>query len=66
MCKMPLHRTIQTIQKSRQTKKDKSIMEINFTTKHVDEKLYQKSMLTYIYDHYLYNDYRRLVEQLKI
>ena len=40
-------------------------MIINFTTETIDRKLYEKSILTYIYDHYLYNDYRRLVEQDK-
>jgi len=62
---MSLFRTIQTIQKYRQTKKGKSIMEINFTTKYVDKKLYQKSMLTYIYDHYLYSDYEKYEIQNK-
>ena len=40
-------------------------MKINFTTETIDRKLYEKSILTYIYDHYLFNDYRRLVEQDK-
>ena len=40
-------------------------MKINFTTKTIEKKLYEKSILTYIYDHYLFNDYKKLVEQDK-
>lgn len=38
-------------------------MQINFETKHLDEKLYQKLILHYIYEHYNYKDYPRLREQ---
>ena len=40
-------------------------MKINFTTDKIEKKLYEKSILTYIYDHYLFNDYKKLVEQDK-
>ena len=40
-------------------------MRINFTTGHIEKKLYEKSILTYIYDHYLYNDNNKLMEQDK-
>ena len=40
-------------------------MIINFTTDIIDRKLYEKSILTYIYDHYLFNDNKRVMEQDK-
>ena len=40
-------------------------MEINFTTKNIDEKLYQKIILYYIYDHYYHKDYLRYIDQDK-
>ena len=40
-------------------------MKINFTTEKIDKKLYEKSILTYIYDHYLFNDYKKIMEQDK-
>ena len=42
-----------------------SIMKINFTTNNIDKKLYEKSALTYIYDHYLFDDYSRIMQQDK-
>ena len=38
-------------------------MEIKFTTKNLDTKLYEKLILDYIYDHYYHTDYLRYVEQ---
>jgi hypothetical protein len=40
-------------------------VEINFTTKNIDEKLYQKIILHYIYDHYYHKDYLRYMDQDK-
>ena len=40
-------------------------MKINFTTNNIDQKLYEKSALTYIYDHYLFDDYSRIMQQDK-
>ena len=40
-------------------------MKINFTTQKIERKLYEKSILTYIYDHYLFNDHKRIMEQDK-
>ena len=40
-------------------------MQINFTTRNIDQKLYEKSILTFIYDHYLYTDYKKIMEQDK-
>jgi hypothetical protein len=40
-------------------------MEIKFTTKKIDRKLYEKLILKYIYDHYYYTDYTRYVAQDK-
>ena len=40
-------------------------MKINFTTSKIERKLYEKSILTYIYDHYLFNDQKRIMEQDK-
>ncbi len=40
-------------------------MEIVFETKHLDKKLYQKLILHYIYEHYHYKDYDRLMKQDK-
>ena len=40
-------------------------MEIKFTTKNIDTKLYEKLILKYVYDHYYYKDYSRYVEQNK-
>jgi hypothetical protein len=37
----------------------------NFTTSVIERKLYEKSILTYIYDHYLFNDHKRIMEQDK-
>ena len=39
--------------------------QINFTTKNIDEKLYQKIILYYIYDHYYHKDYLRYIDQDK-
>ena len=38
-------------------------MKINFTTKNIDKKLYSKGILNYIYEHYNYKDYSRLMKQ---
>lgn len=38
-------------------------MKINFTTKNIDKKLYSKGILNYIYEHYNYKDYSRLMTQ---
>ena len=38
-------------------------MEILFETKNLDQKLYQKMILHYIYEHYHYKDYERLRAQ---
>ena len=38
-------------------------MEISFETKNLDQKLYQKMILHYIYEHYHYKDYERLRAQ---
>ena len=35
-------------------------MKINFTTEKIDRKLYEKSILTYIYDHYYFKDYHKI------
>ena len=40
-------------------------MEINFSTNKLDEKLYQKLILKYIYDHYHYADHERYMKQDK-
>ena len=40
-------------------------MKINFTTQKINSKLYEKSILAYIYDHYLFNDKKRIMEQDK-
>ena len=40
-------------------------MIVNFTTQNIDKKLYEKSILTYIYDHYLFTDHKRIMEQDK-
>jgi hypothetical protein len=40
-------------------------MKINFTTSKIERKLYEKSILTYIYDHYLFTDQKRVMEQDK-
>ena len=40
-------------------------MEINFSTNKLDEKLYQKLILKYIYDHYHYSDHERYMKQDK-
>lgn len=40
-------------------------MIIDFTTFHIDKKLYQKAILHYIYDHYNVKDYPKLLEQDK-
>ena len=40
-------------------------MKINFTTKNIDKKLYSKGILNYIYEHYNYKDYSRLMKQDK-
>jgi hypothetical protein len=40
-------------------------MEINFETKHLDKKLYQRMILHYIYEHYSYTDHTRLIAQDK-
>jgi len=40
-------------------------MKINFTTKNIDKKLYSKGILNYIYEHYNYKDYSRLMLQDK-
>ena len=40
-------------------------MRIDFTTDVLDEKLYQKLILKYIYDHYYYKDYERIIKQDK-
>jgi hypothetical protein len=40
-------------------------LKINFTTNNIDQKLYEKSALTYIYDHYLFDDYSRIMQQDK-
>ena len=40
-------------------------MIVNFTTQNIDKKLYEKSILTYIYDHYLFTDQKRIMEQDK-
>ena len=38
-------------------------MEINFTTENIDEKQYEKLILHYIYEHYHYTDFKRLMLQ---
>ena len=35
-------------------------MKINFTTTKIDTKLYEKSILAYIYDHYYFKDYNKI------
>ena len=40
-------------------------MEINFTTKNIDRKLYQQLILYYIYEHYNPTDFKRIIEQDK-
>jgi hypothetical protein len=40
-------------------------LEIKFTTKNVDTKLYEKLILQYIYEHYYYKDYKRYMLQDK-
>ena len=35
-------------------------MNINFTTDKVDTKLYEKSILSYVYDHYFFTDYYKI------
>ena len=40
-------------------------MNIEFTTNKVETKLYEKSILTYVYDHYFYKDYERIMNQNK-
>jgi|15BtaG_2_1085339.scaffolds.fasta_scaffold24438_2 hypothetical protein len=40
-------------------------MEIKFETRHLDEKLYERMILHYIYNHYYYKDYARYMEQDK-
>ena len=40
-------------------------MEIKFTTKNIDTKLYEKLILMYIYEHYYPTDYKRYMLQDK-
>jgi hypothetical protein len=40
-------------------------LKINFTTYNIEKKLYQKSILNFIYDHYYFKDYPRILEQDK-
>ena len=40
-------------------------MNIEFTTEKIDEKLYEQLILFYIYEHYNYKDYPRLLAQDK-
>ena len=40
-------------------------MKINFTTKNINQRLYSRAILNYIYEHYHYSDYQRLMKQDK-